>query len=233
MPSPRTGVSATRLLRLPPAFLACTLLSIICALTGAGIAAGQGDTAQPNATSGFNTWNGPSANHHRHAAADASPKPSLRGGVRSLAQTSAWLGPKLLPSSPPSGGDEGRPAACTPSTAASSLAAKIAGNPAPAPRSALPACAGITGWARVLERYMAHWDVVNIVAGGPEVAQEAAVVQHLARCAAPMVLNEYGVGQGAGANCSAADGWFRWVDARKSCPNHSALIVQQANTGCP
>jgi hypothetical protein len=80
---------------------------------------------------------------------------------------------------------------------------------------------------------MAHWDVVNIVAGGPEVAQEAAVVQHLALCAAPMVLNEYGVGQGAGANCSAADGWFRWVDARKSCPNRSALIMQLPITRCP
>ena len=70
---------------------------------------------------------------------------------------------------------------------------------APPPWSAT--CEGLSGWARVLERYMGHWDVVTLVAwpaasgwdGGPTVrgGRTAAVVRALALCAAPLALYTY------------------------------------------
>jgi hypothetical protein len=60
--------------------------------------------------------------------------------------------------------------------------------------SPVPArCEGISGWGRVLERFMAHWDVVALLNYGPQGGAEAAAVQRLALCAAPLVLNQFGV----------------------------------------
>ena len=62
-------------------------------------------------------------------------------------------------------------------------------------------CEGQSGWARVLERYMGHWDVVTLAAwpaasgwdGGPAVrgGRTTAVVRALALCAAPLALYTY------------------------------------------
>lgn len=105
----------------------------------------------------------------------------------------------------------GPSAACPPSPAESALSARVRALApvAGAPNADAPQCAGVTGWGRVMERYMAHWDVVNIVAGGREVAQEAAAVQRLALCAAPLVLNTYATPFHAPANCSKTERWYR------------------------
>jgi hypothetical protein len=68
---------------------------------------------------------------------------------------------------------------------------------------------------------MAHWDAVSIVAGGSEVEEEAAAVRRLALCAAPLVLNEYGVSPSPASNCS--DGWYRWAGVVARA--HSAYLL--------
>jgi hypothetical protein len=56
---------------------------------------------------------------------------------------------------------------------------------------------------------MAQWDVVTLVAAGDIAGSgDGAAAVQLALCAAPPVLNVYGV-HGGVANCSANEAWFR------------------------
>jgi hypothetical protein len=57
-----------------------------------------------------------------------------------------------------------------------------------------------------MELYLRHWDVVALLAFGQGVSNEAKVVQSIALCAAPLVLNEYGVNPRLVAACQMATG---------------------------
>jgi hypothetical protein len=67
-------------------------------------------------------------------------------------------------------------------------------------------CTGATGWGRVLDRYLSHWDVVTMVVWSADATQTlpgrgqalagedlalAAALRSLALCAAPLALNLY------------------------------------------
>ena len=67
-------------------------------------------------------------------------------------------------------------------------------------------CPAVTGWWRVIELYMGHWDVVNVIAVSDSLAEEARDMQQLALCAAPLVLNTFGAP--SVVQCGEDDGWF-------------------------
>ncbi len=56
-------------------------------------------------------------------------------------------------------------------------------------------CAPMTGWFRVLSLYLAHWDVVNLlsVSTSSSLDANAQALHQLALCAAPLVLNSFGI----------------------------------------
>jgi hypothetical protein len=95
---------------------------------------------------------------------------------------------------------------CAASPAWSAFQTSMREYSAVAPPELRPACLRITGWQLVVERLMAHWDVVNILNFGSRDSEEARAVQQLALCAAPLVLNEYNVRPST--NCSGT-GWYR------------------------
>ena len=67
------------------------------------------------------------------------------------------------------------------------------------------ACPSYGGWRRVMQLYMSHWDVVNVMAVG-DVADNAAWVATMAHCSAPLALNTFGMRRVV--NCSSSMPWY-------------------------
>jgi hypothetical protein len=83
-------------------------------------------------------------------------------------------------------------------------------------------CIAYTGGQRALELYLGHWDAATIVAfpvapgaAATATSNDVATVQRIALCAAPLVLNQFGVpDDGTPGGTRSATGksrWFSWA----------------------